>query len=81
MAFEVNWLAAESKRCKDGVHISHAIPLQGAYKLSHEGLAATLWPSAVGVTQTASGQQCRNEVFFLAIYTAKKSTSGVLFGY
>lgn len=46
MAFEVNWLAAESKRCKDGVHISHAIPLQGAYKLSQKRLSCD--PVALG---------------------------------
>lgn len=68
MAFEVNWLAAESKRGEDGVHISHAIPLHGAYKLSHTGLAATPWPSEAGGTQTASGQRSKDEVFLFIFF-------------
>lgn len=55
------------------VHISHAIPPQGAYKLSDEGLAATLWPSSSSssVTKTARSQPSRKQVLSSANYTAK----------
>lgn len=80
MAFEVNWIAAESKRGEDGVHISPAIPLHRVYKLSHTGLAATPWPSEASGTQTASGQRSKDEVFlfFWAIYIPKETIAGPL---
>lgn len=57
------------------VHISHAFPPRGAYKLSGEGLVATLRPSSCsghcGVTKTARSQPSRKQVLFLANYTAK----------
>lgn len=57
------------------VHISHAFPPRGAYKLSDEGLVATLWPSSGsgsgGVAKTARSQPSRKQVLFLANYTAK----------
>lgn len=55
------------------VHISHAFPPQEAYKLSDEGLVATLRPSSSSgrVTKTARSQPSRKQVLFLANYTAK----------
>lgn len=58
------------------VHISHAFPPRRAYKLSDEGLVATLWPSSSsgggsGVTKTARSQPSRKQVLFLANYTTK----------
>lgn len=55
-------MGAESKHGWGGVHISHAIPPRGAYKLSHEGFSGDPAAPSRSVTKTASSQRGRKQV-------------------